>query len=257
MGLITEFMRLAAGEAGHGELALGAGIVFVAFFVRGYTGFGASLIAVGLLTFIWPPAQVVPVLFLLEILASAVLLPGVWRDVQWRALSWLWIGAAFAMPVGLYVLANVPADIMSLSIAALIGVAATVLLLGVNLRFAPGRAATLATGGLVGLLNGASAIGGPPAVLFFFSNAAGIVSGRASLIAFFLVLDVIAAGFASVQGLYDLALVARAFALAPFMLIGAFAGAHAFGLADPETVRRAALVLLICVAVFRLLGGIF
>ena len=256
MDFVSDFLRLAAGEAGQGELALGAAIVFAAFFVRGYTGFGASLIAVGLLTFIWPPAHVVPVLFLLEIMASAVLLPGVWRQVQWRALSWLWIGAAFAMPVGLYVLANVPADIMSLAIAALVGVAATVLLLGVNMRFTPGRRATLATGGLVGVLNGATAMGGPPAVFFFFSNAAGIVSGRASLIAFFLVLDVIAAGFASVQGLYDLALVARALALAPFMLAGAFAGAHAFGLADPETVRRAALVLLICVAVFRLLGGL-
>ncbi len=256
MSFISDLLQLAAGDTGSVQLVLGASIVFVAFFVRGYTGFGASLIAVGLLTFIWPPARVVPVLFLLEIMASAVLLPGVWREVQWRALSWLWAGAALAMPVGLYVLANVPADIMSLSIAALIGVAATVLLLGVNMRFAPGRVATLATGGLVGVLNGASAIGGPPAVLFFFSNVAGIVSGRASLIAFFLVLDVIAAGFATVQGLYDAALVARAFVLAPFMLAGAFAGAHAFGLADPETVRRAALVLLICVAVFRLLGGV-
>ncbi len=256
MSFISDLLQLAAGDTGSVQLVLGASIVFVAFFVRGYTGFGASLIAVGLLTFIWPPARVVPVLFLLEIMASAVLLPGVWREVQWRALSWLWAGAALAMPLGLYVLANVPADIMSLSIAALIGVAATVLLLGVNMRFAPGRVATLATGGLVGVLNGASAIGGPPAVLFFFSNVAGIVSGRASLIAFFLVLDVIAAGFATVQGLYDAALVARAFVLAPFMLAGAFAGAHAFGLADPETVRRAALVLLICVAVFRLLGGV-
>tara|TARA_R110002074_G_C12347227_1_gene649348 strand:- start:13 stop:786 length:774 start_codon:yes stop_codon:yes gene_type:complete len=257
MNFFTDFIGLAAEGSGGLTLLGGCAIVFVAFFVRGYTGFGASLIAVGLLTFIWPPARVVPVLFLLEIMASAVLLPGVWRQVQWRALSWLWVGAAVAMPVGLYVLANVPADIMSLGIAALIGVAATVLLLGVNMRFTPGRGATLATGGLVGVLNGASAIGGPPAVLFFFSNAAGIVSGRASLIAFFLVLDVIAAGFAGVQGLYDMALVARAFLLAPFMLAGAFAGAHAFGLADPETVRRAALILLICVAVFRLLGGLF
>lgn len=257
MGFIGEVFALASEGSSSSMLIGGCAVVFAAFFVRGYTGFGASLIAVGLLTFIWPPVRVVPVLFLLEMMASAVLLPGICRQVQWRALSWLWAGAALAMPVGLYVLASVPAEVMSLSIAVLIGIAATVLLLGVNMRFTPGPRATLATGGLVGLLNGASAIGGPPAVLFFFSNAAGIVSGRASLIAFFLVLDVIAAGFAGVQGLYDTALIARAVVLAPFMLIGAFAGAHAFGLADPETVRRAALLLLICVAVFRLLGGLF
>jgi uncharacterized membrane protein YfcA len=256
MTFLSDFWALACGEGGGGAMLAGAAVVFLAFFVRGYTGFGASLIAVGLLTFLWPPSRVVPALFVLEVLASAALLPAVYRDVQWKALSLLWGGAAVAMPFGLYALARLPADMMSLVIAGFIAVAATVLLFGVNLRLTPGPGATLATGGLVGVLNGATAMGGPPAVLFFFSNAAGVVAGRASLIAFFLVLDVIALSFAGVQGLYDWALAARIAVLAPFMLAGAYAGAHAFGFADPETVRRAALILLIAVAAFRLLGGL-
>lgn len=257
VSLMREFLTLAAGEGSGAALAGGAAIVFFAFFVRGYTGFGASLIGVGLLTIVWPPARVVPVFFILEALASVALFPGVRREVQWRALMLLWGGAAVAMPLGLYVLTQVPSDMMALLIAGFIAVAASVLLLGVNLKLTPGPVATLATGGLVGVLNGATAMGGPPAVLFFFANAAGVVAGRASLIAFFLVLDLIAAGYAGVQELYDMAVAARIVALLPFMLIGAYAGAHAFGLADPETVRRAALILLIVVAVFRLLGSAF
>jgi uncharacterized membrane protein YfcA len=256
MAHFSDFLILAAGEDGAPMLLVGGAIVLVAFFVRGYTGFGASLVAVGLLTFVWPPSRVVPVLFILELLASAALLPGVRRDVQWRALMYLWIGSALALPVGIFILAHLHPQIMSLVIAAMIGIAATVLLIGVELHMNPGRGATLATGGLVGVLNGATSMGGPPAVLFFFSNAAGVVSGRASLIAFFLVLDMIAACFAAVQGLYDATLLARTGLLVPFMLAGAFAGSHAFGFAKPETVRRAALILLIGVAVFRLLGAI-
>ncbi len=255
--MIQDLLTLAAGEGSDAALASGAGIVFFAFFVRDYTGFGASLIAVGLLTIVWPPARVVPVFFVLEALASVALLPGVRREVQWRALMLLWCGAVVAMPLGLYALAHLPSDTMTLLIAGFIAVAASILLLGVNLKLSPGPAATLATGGLVGVLNGATAMGGPPAVLFFFSNAAGVASGRASLIAFFLVLDLVAAGYAGVQGLYDMALAARIVVLAPFMLMGAYAGAHAFGLADPETVRRAALVMLIVIAAFRLLGSAF
>ena len=52
----------------------------------------------------------------------------------------------------------------------------------------PGRAATVATGALSGLLNGAFGIGGPPVILFFFASPAWVAVGRASVIAYSLAL---------------------------------------------------------------------
>jgi hypothetical protein len=61
----------------------------------------------------------------------------------------------------------------------------------------------LATGVASGLLNGLAGVGGPPAVLFWFSGAHAAHVGRASVIAYFLFTDVIALGMAGAGGLVD------------------------------------------------------
>lgn len=69
------------------------------------------------------------------------------------------------------------------------------LFFGFRLKRAPGPAQTCAVGALTGLINGASANGGPPAILFFLSGPQSAAVGRASLIAFFLFTDVLASLF--------------------------------------------------------------
>ena len=67
-------------------LAADITIVFLAAIVRGYSGFGFSLLAVTALSLLYAPAIVIPSVFLLEIAASIHLLPGLWRDIHWRSL---------------------------------------------------------------------------------------------------------------------------------------------------------------------------
>ena len=55
--------------------------VLLGALVRGYTGFGASMFWVASLALIYPPSGVVPTVLLLEVLASLVLVPSVWREV--------------------------------------------------------------------------------------------------------------------------------------------------------------------------------
>ena len=63
--------------------------IFFSGIVRGFSGFGLALIAVPLLSLLLPPAEVVPIIFVLSIIVAAQLLPQVWRDVEWRSLTWL------------------------------------------------------------------------------------------------------------------------------------------------------------------------
>jgi uncharacterized membrane protein YfcA len=60
--------------------------VFGAAVVRGYSGFGFSLLAVTSLSLLLPPTEIVPSIFIMEVAASLHLLPSVWRDIHWRAL---------------------------------------------------------------------------------------------------------------------------------------------------------------------------
>jgi len=177
--------------------------ILAAFVVRGFSGFGSSMIAVSALTLVMPPAHVVPVMFALEIVASVGLLPSVWRDVDWRSLVWIVGGCTVATPVGLAVLAHAPENLMRALVSAVVVVVALVLLKGFVLRATPGPAATFAAGCLSGLLNGSTGLAGPPAVIFYFSSAGAAARGRASLIAFFVATDVYALLLARAGGLLD------------------------------------------------------
>ena len=66
--------------------------ILIAAFIRGYSGFGFSALAVTSLSLILPPAEVVPTAFLLEIVASIFMLPMVWRSIDWQKLNLLVLG---------------------------------------------------------------------------------------------------------------------------------------------------------------------
>jgi uncharacterized membrane protein YfcA len=230
-------------------LALACGLVFLAAVVRGYSGFGFSLLAITALCLLYAPAQVIPAIFLLEIAASLHLLPSIWRDVHWRSLSWLMAGALIGTPIGVHALANFPQAHMTLALALFVLTATVLLWRGFSLKKLPSNAATLAAGTATGLANGAFGMGGPPVILFYFASPAGNAAGRASLIAYFLFTDVVGLALLAGQGLVTPQSSMLAIAFLPPLVAGVWLGARCFRMADPERFRRIVLVVLACLAV--------
>lgn len=230
-------------------IALASGFVFLAAVVRGYSGFGFSLLSITALSLIYPPAQVIPAIFLLEVAASLHLLPSIWRDVHWRSLSMLMAGALIGTPLGVHALANFPQAPMTVALACFVLLATLLLWRGFALKTMPSAAATLGVGTATGLANGAFGIGGPPVVLFYFASPAGNVAGRASLIAYFLFTDVIGLAFLAREGLVtkDSGLLTLAFL--PALVAGVWLGARSFKTAEPERFRKIVLLVLAVLAV--------
>ena len=219
-------------------------VIFVAAIVRGFSGFGFSLISITALSFVFKPVEVIGAVFLMEIAASLNLLPGIWRKINWKALAWLTAGAVLATPAGVYLLARVPEAPMRLALGLFVLVTVVALLSGFALKRAPGRAATFGAGAASGLLNGAFGIGGPPAILFFFSSPAGAAAGRATLIAYFIATDAIGIVNQLSQGLLAIDHVWKALLFLPPLLIGVAIGARAFKSVDEALFRQIVLVLL-------------
>jgi len=176
-------------------------IVILAGYVRGYGGFGFSMITVAGLSLLFPPAVIVPAVLLLEIAASVFLVAGVWRLVDWPALLWLSGGVILGTPAGVWLLGYLPENVLKICIAAVVAVLAGLLRLGSRPQHHPGKVGVLATGAVSGVLNGSAAVGGPPVVLFFFSSPRGVDISRASLIAYFLGTDIVAAGTCAGMGM--------------------------------------------------------
>ncbi|RTZ98923.1 MAG: sulfite exporter TauE/SafE family protein [Deltaproteobacteria bacterium] len=232
-------------------------MILMAGIVRGYSGFGFSMIAVISLSLVLPPAQVVPVILLLEIVASVSLLPQVWREIDWPSLSWLSVGVVAGTPVGVYLLATVPPRPMRVAIAITVVILAVCLLRGFSQKKMPGRSGTVATGFVSGVLNGAATIGGPPVILFYFSSPAGMAVSRATLIAFFFGTDFFALGVCLLQGLMDVQTGIMGVACMVPMLIGVGAGSGLFKRTNIEGFRKKVLVLLILLSVLGLIRAIY
>ena len=230
--------------------------VFAAAIVRGFAGFGFSLLAITAISLVLPPVVVVPSIFLMEIAASVHLLPSVWREVHWRAIGLLLLGCLLATPLGVWLLATTPVAPMQIALGGVVLVAAILLLRGYALRSMPGRTTTVATGAASGLLNGAFGIGGPPVILFFFASPAGMAAGRASVIAYFLGTDLIALGFMLRQGLIGTPQLWLALAFLPALLAGNWLGAKGFRGIEPEVFRRWILWVLMLLAMLTLGQGI-
>src|ERR1017187_188427 len=104
--------------------------IFGAAVVRGYSGFGFSLLAITSLSLLLPPAEIVPSIFIMEVAASLHLLPSVWRNIHWRALLWLTVGCFVGTPFGVYALAHVAPAPMTLALAIFVLIAAILLARG-------------------------------------------------------------------------------------------------------------------------------
>jgi hypothetical protein len=223
--------------------------IFLAAIVRGYSGFGFSLLAITALALALAPAEIVPSIFMLEIAASLHLLPGIWRDIHWRSIGPLILGCLVATPFGVHLLAQVPAPPMKIALAIFVLATTALLVAGFALKAMPGRLASTAVGGASGLFNGAFGIGGPPVILFYFSSPAGHAVSRASVIAYFLAIDVIGLAFLAREGLVTWHAAWRAMIFLPALVAGVWLGARSFKSADPARFRRFVLTILAFLAV--------
>jgi uncharacterized protein len=229
-------------------IAFASSCIFTAAVVRGYAGFGFSLLSITALSIVLEPRQVIPAIFMLEVCASIHLLVTSWRDVHWQALSWLVAGCVIGTPLGVYALANAPAAPLKLGLASVVLIIAVLLSRGFALKSMPGLLGISGTGLVSGVLNGALGVGGPPVVMLFFGTPTGAAAGRASMIAYFLFTDLLGLGWQWHDGLLTRQAFMRALLYAPALIAGVSVGNRMFARLDPARFRLWVLRLLMVLA---------
>jgi uncharacterized membrane protein YfcA len=214
------------------------------------------MIAVVSLSLVMPPAEIVPVILVLEVVASLWLLPRVWRQIHWRSLSWLSMGVLIGTPAGVCLLTNISPNSMRAAIAVVVMVLVVLLWCGFSLKTVPGRGKTVITGLVSGVLNGSATIGGPPVILFYLSTSTVAAVSRASLIAFFLGTDIFAFVICLTQGLVTSKTGIMCVSSLIPMLLGLGIGNHFFSRSKADAFREKVLILLMALAVIALLRAI-
>lgn len=230
-------------------LALALAVALLAGIARGFSGFGFSAICIAGLALIVSPARVVTAIFLLEIIASLGMLRSVARDVDLQWLKWLVLGTALCLPVGMALLAWLPAQTLRMAFGGLLLTSAALLRSGMAPALAPTGGMRLAAGMVSGLANGVAGIGGLVLVALLSATAMPPAGLRATLVVLILFADVYALAWAGVLSLHSAAAAALlgwdtvrwVLWLAPPMLVGIWIGQRSFGAVSPQRFRQLVL----------------
>jgi uncharacterized membrane protein YfcA len=229
--------------------------VLSAGFVRGYSGFGFSAMLIAASSLVTNPLNFVAVVVILETLMSLQAARGAGPDVDWRRVGLLLAGAAVGLPLGLWILTGISEDSARAVVSGYVLLMCGVLLLGLRFRSEARGGANLAVGVVSGLAN-APGMGGLPVAAFFAAQPMPAAVFRATLIAYFPLLDLYSAPLYWWAGLVTWDTLWAALAALPLTLLGNWLGGRHFFGSDPQEFRRFAILLLAALAVLGLVRSL-
>ncbi|MEH0018557.1 MAG: sulfite exporter TauE/SafE family protein [Desulfobacter sp.] len=226
--------------------------------VRGYSGFGFALICALSLGLVFPPAVVTPIILCLDVAASLLLFWKIRHQVDWGGLKFIGLGAVLTLPLGTMALVHVPVTSIRIFISLMVISLCIALLRQKERVGATGPLAGTGVGMCAGFLNGLAALGGPPVILFYFSSDRPVAVSRASMIAFFLMVDVLALLSCMASGLVTQKVAVLAIGFMIPLGIGIRAGNLLFQrFHNEEAFRKQVIYLLLCLALASLVKSVF
>jgi uncharacterized membrane protein YfcA len=143
-------------------------ILFVAYFIRGISGFGSGLVAIPLLAHILPLQFVVPWILILDFSASLALGGRTQdrRSIHWYEIGWLLPAMIIGVLVGLFLLVNLPKQPLLMGLGLFVSVFGIRSLLYLHGNKTVSRWWSIPTGLSGGAVSAMFGTGGPPYVIY-------------------------------------------------------------------------------------------
>ncbi len=246
-----EFLEII--NLGFFEFLFFCSIILFASFVRGFSGFGFSASSVSLLSFILPPKEIVPIILLLEIIASFLMIPSIWKKINWRFVFYLLLGVLIGTPFGVHLLSILKPEITHLIISITVLFFAVLLLRGYKNKKLNHNISKFFVGSIAGTVNGFGTLAGLPIALYFLIIAAEPAVIRASLAALFFFTDIYALILAYFNEILDYTVIYRTLPLIFIVPIGVSLGTKFFAGSSKENYKRYVLYFLIIISIFGLI----
>lgn len=227
------------------ELLLAAAILFVAFFVRGIAGFGSGLIAIPLLAHMLPLSVVVPLVGLLDYLASSSHGVKHRQAIRWRDILPLLPFTFAGVVTALYLFRTMEAELLRTALGGFIVLYAMYTLLSSGPGFYGRRWWAIPAGSLGGLIGTLFGTGGPFYVIYLRLRHLEKTAFRATIATIFLIdgssriVGYLFSGFYSGDTLHLLV------AALPIMALAMYLGGHVHTNISQQTFQRTIGVLLV------------
>ena len=197
----------------------------IASLLMGLSGFGFAIVAISMMSFVWPIKQIVPFLFVYSLFINLALLAQLWPHVRLRRIALQAAAFAPGALAGVYGLNHLPDGVLKL----LIGLVLSGFALYSLLAAMPGPSRRpwgwhLLAGGVSGLLGGGVYMAGPPVIILNRLIHADRFAFKADLQLFFLLSNLYLAGAYGALGLFSGALLRLNLYFTPVVLVALWGG---------------------------------
>ncbi len=238
-----------SGEPGMAIIAI---VAFGAGLIRGFTGFGGPAFILAIMTLFFTPYSIVSKILVVDFIASVYLFKAVYRQIDWRATACMVIPTLISMPLGHWALLELDPSWMKRAMALIIATACVMMLIGCRYQHPMTTSWLVFVGICSGIVFGGTYIA-LVAVVFILLGPYDKNQGRTLIISwsFFTVL-----GFALISvtsgttGIDDTIVAAPG---AATYLLGTWIGSHGFRKSSEKLFRRAAIGVLLCLAMINLI----
>jgi len=235
-----------------GSLVLAGIVVLVAGVVRGFSGFGLSALIMAALAVLIAPIALIPVCFLSEAVASALMFRGGLADANRRIVLGLGAGSAVGMPIGLAATHNLAPETSRLIALSLILILALLQLFRMSPRFLQVRWGLYLAGLCAGIATGLANIGGMIVALYVLSLQVPVREVRGTLVFYLIISSAVSAFWLVGTETLDILAFKRGLAIAPIVIAGVLIGTWLFRPSLEPFYKRFCLLMLMSLAAFGL-----
>lgn len=229
------------------DLLLASLVVSLAMFIRGFTGFGGAILTVPFLGLIWGVDQAIVVVAVLQLVSGLILTFISRRQIAVRTLRLSILWSLGGLLLGTLLLVVAPLRLIAIALGCFSIFAGVTMLRRRKLALEPDPRNWLVTAGvgsLAGTFHGMVGTGGP-IIVPFLQRQLKAIELRSTLLAYFLILDVLRmAGYVTL-GIAESAALINGLFLLPITILAGWLGGRAQLKVSEARFRVVVAVLLI------------
>jgi len=229
-------------------------IIFAAGFLQGLTGFGFALIALPLLGLLIPIKTIIPLVVILALCISLTLSLQLRRSIRFNNITVLFLATIIGIPVGVYSLKHIPAEILSLALGCLMIAFTSYQLLAKPSPCKLGLPSTITAGFFSGILGGSIGAGGPPVIIYSAIQTWSKDEAKSTLAFYFFISGIIISAFHAYSGLITSDVLNYIAISLPSLTVGVFLGTFAYKHISDHGYRKLATILIFllgCMMIFK------
>ena len=232
------------------ELILAFIVAACAGLMRGFAGVGSGMLMAPFFVHAFGPVQTVGTIILIEVVATALLLPSVHKEIQWRTIGLMGLAAAVAMPLGSWLLVSLETSSLQFGVSLLVTVSALLLMTGWRYEGRKPPLATFGVGAVSGLLMALTSLGNPPVMMYLLSSRDSAATNRANFTGYFAITLATLIVLMIINGLISREVAIRAAMLIPVFLLTTWLGSRLFRQSSEQMYRRVALGILLLAGLY-------